>query len=46
MSIIALGQRDYPIVMTVVVLASIATIVGYMLSDIFVAALDPRVRFE
>ena len=46
MSIIALGQRDYPIVMTVVVLASIATMVGYLLSDIFVAALDPRVRFD
>ncbi len=46
MSVIALGQRDYPIVMTVVVLASIATMVGYLLSDIFVAALDPRVRFE
>ena len=46
MSIIALGQRDYPIVMTVVVLISIATVVGYLLSDIFVAALDPRVRFE
>ncbi len=46
MSIIALGQRDYPIVMTVVVLVSIATVVGYLLSDIFVAALDPRVRFD
>lgn len=46
MSIISLGQRDFPIVLTVVVLASIATVIGFLLSDIFVATLDPRVRFE
>lgn len=46
MAIIALGQRDYPIVLTVVVLSSIATVVGFLLSDIFVATLDPRVRFD
>lgn len=46
LSIIALGQRDFPIVLTVVVLSSIATIVGFLLSDVFVALLDPRVRFD
>ena len=46
LSIIALGQRDFPIVLTVVVLSAIATIVGFLLSDVFVAMLDPRVRFD
>ncbi|MCY4008226.1 MAG: ABC transporter permease [Anaerolineaceae bacterium] len=46
LSIIALGQRDFPIVLTVMVLSAIATIVGFLLSDIFVAMLDPRVRFD
>lgn len=44
--IIALGQRDFPIVLTSVVLTSIATVVGFLLSDILVAMLDPRVRFN
>ncbi len=40
------GQRDYPIVMTVVVYASIANILGYLLSDILYALIDPRIRFN
>ncbi len=40
------GQRDYPIVMIVVVYAIIANILGYLLSDILYAAIDPRIRFD
>ena len=39
-------RRDFPVVMTVVVYAAIANIVGYLMSDIFYALLDPRIRFD
>jgi peptide/nickel transport system permease protein len=39
-------QRDYPIVMAVTIYAAAATIIGYLLSDIFYALLDPRIRFD
>ena len=42
----AFGQRDYPIVMITVVYAAIANILGYLLSDILYAAIDPRIRFD
>ena len=42
----AFGQRDYPIVMITVVYATIANILGYLLSDILYAAIDPRIRFD
>ena len=42
----AVGQRDYPIVMIVVVYATIANILGYLLSDVLYAAIDPRIRFN
>ena len=42
----AIGQRDHPIVMIVVVYAIIANILGYLLSDILYAAIDPRIRFN
>jgi peptide/nickel transport system permease protein len=42
----AVGQRDFPIVMIVVVYSAIATILGYLLSDILYAFIDPRIRFD
>jgi len=42
----AVGQRDYPIALTVVVYAAIASILGYLLSDILYALIDPRIRFN
>ena len=45
LAVAAPGQRDYPIVMTVVVYAAIANILGYLLSDILYALIDPRIRF-
>lgn len=37
-------QRDYPVVMAVTIYAAIATILGYLLSDIMYAIIDPRIR--
>lgn len=42
----SLLDRDYPVVMGVLVLTALATLVGNILSDFFVALTDPRVRFE
>lgn len=39
-------QRDYPLVMAVTILAGISTIIGYLLSDILYAVIDPRIRFS
>ncbi|HKI74522.1 MAG TPA: ABC transporter permease [Pseudomonadales bacterium] len=42
----AILDRDYPIVMGVVLLASVLLLVGNIISDILVALVDPRVRFQ
>jgi peptide/nickel transport system permease protein len=42
----AVFQRDYPLVMGSVVVASITFILGVLLSDILYALLDPRIRLE
>lgn len=39
-------QRDYPTVMAIVMFAAIATILGYLLSDILYALIDPRIRLH
>lgn len=42
----SLTQRDYPIVMAIVMFAAITTILGYLLSDILYALIDPRIRLR
>ncbi|MEE2776929.1 MAG: ABC transporter permease [Acidobacteriota bacterium] len=42
----AIFDRDYPVVMGVVFLTSMALLVGNIVSDALVAAVDPRIRFE
>jgi len=42
----AILDRDYPIVMGVVFLASLLLLIGNIISDFLVALVDPRVRFE
>lgn len=42
----AVGQRDHPVVMIVVIYSAIATILGYLLSDILYVIIDPRIRFD
>jgi peptide/nickel transport system permease protein len=39
-------QRDYPVVMAATIYAAIATILGFLLSDVLYAVIDPRVRFN
>ncbi len=41
----SLTRQDYPVIMASVVIASILTILGYLVSDILYAMFDPRVRF-
>ena len=38
-------ERDYPVVMGILVIASLLQLVGNILSDICVAIVDPRVKF-
>lgn len=38
--------RDYPVVLGIIVIGSILLLLGNLLSDLCVAAVDPRVRFE
>lgn len=44
-TIAAFTQRDYPVVMAVTIYAAIATILGYLISDVLYAWIDPRIRF-
>ncbi|MBF0105415.1 MAG: ABC transporter permease subunit [Deltaproteobacteria bacterium] len=39
-------ERDYPVVLGILVIGAILTLVGNLLSDLCVAAADPRVRFS
>ncbi len=42
----AILDRDYPVVMGVVLLASVLLLLGNIISDILVALVDPRIRFR
>ncbi len=37
-------QQDYPVVMGIVIFASLGTILGFLLSDILYVLIDPRIR--
>jgi peptide/nickel transport system permease protein len=39
-------NQDYPVVMATVILTSVATILGFILTDILYAFIDPRIRFS
>ena len=39
-------ERDYPVVLGILVISSLLSMIGNILSDICVALVDPRVRFE
>ncbi|MDQ7024504.1 MAG: ABC transporter permease [Anaerolineae bacterium] len=41
----SISSRDYPVVMASVLIASLLTVVGYIISDILYAVFDPRIRF-
>ncbi len=40
----AVLSQDYPVIMCAVIIVSLTTIVGYLLSDILYALIDPRIR--
>lgn len=42
----AILDRDYPVVMGVVLLASVLLLIGNIISDLLVALVDPRIRFN
>ncbi|XOV87158.1 MAG: ABC transporter permease [Pseudomonadota bacterium] len=42
----AILDRDYPVVMGVVLLASVLLLIGNIISDVLVAMVDPRIRFQ
>jgi microcin C transport system permease protein len=39
-------DRDYPVVMGVILLSSLLLLIGNIISDILVALVDPRIRFQ
>lgn len=39
-------DRDYPVVMGIVLISSLLLLIGNILSDLLVAAVDPRIRFR
>lgn len=46
LAVSSVTQQDYPVVMAITMFAAIATILGYILSDIMYALIDPRIRFN
>jgi peptide/nickel transport system permease protein len=42
----SLSQRDYPVVMAIVLLSATLIMLGTLLSDILYAIVDPRVRYD
>jgi len=42
----AILDRDYPVVMGVVLLSSVLLLIGNIISDVLVAIVDPRIRFN
>jgi peptide/nickel transport system permease protein len=46
LGISAIYQRDYPLIMAIVMLSSVMIVFGTLLSDILYAWVDPRVRYE
>lgn len=39
-------QQDYPVVMGIVIFASLGTILGFLLSDVLYVLIDPRIRLD
>jgi microcin C transport system permease protein len=46
LALTAILDRDYPVVMGVVLLSSLLLLIGNILSDFLVAMVDPRIRFQ
>jgi peptide/nickel transport system permease protein len=46
LAVISLQQRDYPVMMGIVLLSATLILLGTLLSDIIYAIVDPRVRYD
>ena len=46
LGITAILDRDYPVVMGIVLLTSLLLLIGNIISDFLVALVDPRIRFQ
>lgn len=46
MVVASVFTQDFPIIMAVVLMFSIAAVLGYLMSDLFYALLDPRIRLS
>ncbi len=46
LSVDAVLQQDFPVVMAVVILSSVLSILGFILTDWLYALIDPRIRFQ
>ncbi|MFT4823398.1 MAG: microcin C transport system permease protein [Halioglobus sp.] len=46
LALTAILDRDYPVVMGIVLLSSLLLLIGNILSDFLVALVDPRIRFQ
>ena len=40
----ALGMRDYPVLMAILMVGALVVVLGNLLADIVVALIDPRIR--
>jgi peptide/nickel transport system permease protein len=38
-------SRDYPVVLALLVVTSVLTLIGILISDVLLAAVDPRIAF-
>ena len=46
LTIEALQQKDEPLVMATIVMVTLMLVLGNLLADILLAAIDPRIRLE
>ncbi|MBZ0298538.1 MAG: ABC transporter permease [Anaerolineae bacterium] len=42
----AIIDKDYPVIMAAVIFTSVGTIIGFLISDILYAVIDPRIRLQ
>jgi peptide/nickel transport system permease protein len=46
LAVLSLQQRDYPVVMAIVLISATLILLGTLLSDIVYAIVDPRIRYD
>jgi peptide/nickel transport system permease protein len=46
LAVLSLNQRDYPVIMAIVLLSAVLILLGTLLSDIVYAIVDPRIRYD